>query len=85
MDTAEFTRRQIALEITTLHRDADRLAEETRRYAATVGATAAGNPAPGDARRIAELALQVAQQAARVQGIQDTADYTTDRTAGGAR
>jgi hypothetical protein len=81
MDTADFTRRQIALEATALRRDADRLAEETRTYAATVGATAAGDPNPGDARRIAELALQVAQQAARLQGIQETAGYT----AGGDR
>ena len=79
MDAAEFARHQITLEATSLRRDAERLADDVRHYANTVGATPAGNPSPGDAWRIAQLALQMVQQAARLHAIQETTEYMSPK------
>ena len=79
MDAAEFARRQIAIEATTLRRDAERLADDARLYANTAATTAAARPDPGSARRLADLAVQVAQQAARLAAIQETAAYMSTK------
>lgn len=79
--TADFAHRQIASELASLKRDADRVAEDARLYAATV---AAGRSAPGDANRLVQGAIQLAQQAARLAGVQETVAYlapTADRPA----
>lgn len=74
---AKFAARQIDVEHRTLKRDADRLAAAATAYAATV---AAGDPAPGEANRLVQEAIQLAQQAARLGGIRETVAYLTQES-----
>jgi hypothetical protein len=64
----DFAARQIALETASLARDARHLADAVAK-----GETDHG----GDAGRIAQTAMQVAQQAARLAAIRETVSYLT--------
>lgn len=77
---AQFAARQVEAELATLRSDAARVAEDARLYAERVKS---GGPAPGDANRLVQGAIQLAQLAARVGGIRETVAYlapTTEET-----
>lgn len=74
----QFAARQVEAELATLRSDAARVAEDARLYAARADR---GEPAPGDANRLVQGAIQLAQLAARVSGIQETVSYLAPTTA----
>lgn len=72
--THDFAARQIATNHALLARDAEILAKDTRHLADAL-ARSSTDPRSGDASAIAQAAIQLAAQAARLQGLRDGAAY----------
>lgn len=69
---ADFAQRQLASELAVLQRDADRLSHTAAAY---VTSLQAGHTTSGDANSIVQQAVQLAQRAARYEGMRETAAY----------
>ncbi|MFJ3793826.1 hypothetical protein [Kitasatospora sp. NPDC090091] len=82
MEPAEFARRQIDAAQRDLVQETARLAE----VAAQVHAEAqSGRRVEGDLERLIQYTVSALRRSAQLHGMQDTASYTTDSVAGGAR
>lgn len=70
---AGFAGRQIETQMGTLRLDAERFADDARQYADAIARGT--NPHAGEANRLLQSMVQIAQAASRTQGIRETVSY----------